>query len=334
MSSLSFTLFSLGVFAVFLLLLRNASKLGSFFVYILVLGSLYDYVTELIGVNISSTYYYGPFFLRICTGGGSLEPPADACSVPNHCIPVAVILMEACILLTVIRTTDLLAPPSWVKPFLDAAISVNIDIMLDPITSTSSWCDQGVGDSFGGLGFWTWVTSADFPGHWFGVPLFNYVSWYADTLAFVIAIRLVMYLYLEHRTDAFSAFKGALMTVGLLIPLEGVINLSHTAVFHRSSSASWQWTVALLIAAFNVVIVAATIRRFRFDSPPEWPLVSASAFLFAFGLGHLLWAPSLSDQRGPLLVVWAVTFVVNVAYYVAPYGKWLWRSRTGEPAAA
>lgn len=324
MSSLPFTLFSLGVAAVCLLLLRHASKLGSFFVYILVLGSLYDYVTELIGVNISSTYYYGPFFLRICTGGGSLEAPADVCSVPNHCIPVAVILMEACILLTVIRTTDLLAPPSWVRPFLDAAISVNIDVMLDPIASTSSWCDQGAGTSFGGLGFWTWVTSGEFPGHWFGVPLFNYVSWYADTLTFVIAIRLVMHVYLKHRTDAFSAFKGALMTVVLLIPLEGVINLSHTAVINRSSSASWQWTVALTIVGWNVVIVAATVRKFRFDSPPEWPLVVAPMFFFAFGLGHLLWAPSLRDQREALLVVWAVTFAINVAYYLAPYSKrWL-----------
>lgn len=326
MPQLPFILFSLGVAAVFVLLLRHASKLGPFFVYILLLGSFYDYVTEFIGVNLSSTYYYGPLFLRICTGGGSLETPADVCSVPNHCIPIAVILMEACILLTVIRTTDLLAPPSWVKPFLDAAISVNLDVMLDPITSVSKWCDQGAGDSFGGLGFWSWLTSTDFPGHWFGVPLFNYISWYADTLAFVIAIRLVLYLYVKHQKDAYTAFKGAVMTVFALILLEGVINLAHTAVMNRSSSASWQWTVALTIVAFNVVIVAATVRKFRFDSPPEWPLVVAPMFFFAFGLGHLLWAPSLRDQREALLVVWAVTFAINVAYYLAPYSQRLLKS--------
>ncbi len=326
MPQLPFTVFEIGVIAVFLILLRHASKLGPFYPYILFLGAFYDYFTEFIGVNLSNTYYYGPFMLRLCTGTGSLEAPADICSVPNQCIPVMVILMEACILLTVIRTTDLLGAPNWAKPFLDAAISVNIDVMLDPITSNSSWCAAGTGDSFGGLGFWSWLTNSDFPGHWFGVPLFNYVSWYADTLTFVLAIRLVIYLYVKHRHDAYTVFKGVMVTVVALILLEGIVNLSHTVIMNRDSSASWQWMVALAIVALNVVIIAAAIRHYRFDSEPEWPLLAMPAFLFAFGLGHLLWSPSLNDQREPLLVVWAFTFVIAAVYYLAPYSKRLLRS--------
>lgn len=321
MPPVSAVLFLLGALAVYLVLLRHAWKTAPFLAFVLVLIVPYDYVTEFVGLR-SGLYYYGAAPLRICLG--SHPTGTGSCAIPDQCIPLAVLLMEASILLAVMRTTDLLSLPRFAKPFLDALIAVNIDVMLDPIASSSQWCGTGEGPSFGGLGFWTWLTRGEAAGLWFGVPLFNYIAWFTDNFAFVVGVRLIAHFFQKGQRGKTIDFFAAVGAIGVILVIEGVLDLVLRWLLDLRYTPAWQWGVIGGIFGLSVLVVLSSLRALRHDHPVQWPLVAVPGFYFAFGLGALLLSPSLAGQPA-LYLVWAICFVIGSAHALSPYWRALRR---------
>jgi uncharacterized membrane protein len=317
---MSSTIFAVGAVAVFLVLLRDGWKSAPFFAFILLLMVVYQYATEFIGLR-GGNYYYGNLPLSICLAAGG--EAGGVCPIPDRCIPLPVLLMEAAILLTVMRTTDLLGVNRLGKPLLDALMAVNIDVMLDPIVSAAAWCGTGVGASYGGLGFWTWLTTPEMEGLFFGVPLFNFFAWFADNLAFVIGVRLVAHQFAAVRSGKLAGFLGALGAIVLIMLIEGAVFLPLKWILDRDPGSVWQWTVTLTVFGMATAVVLPFLRGLKHDNPVRWPLLAAPTFYFTFGLGALLFSPSLRGQS-MLFVVWLVCFAIGALYAVSPY--WALRS--------
>ena len=45
-------------------------------------------------------------------------------------------------------------------------------------------------ETYAGLELWTWHTSNQFRGNWFGIPLANYTAWFAGLFAYTVGVRV------------------------------------------------------------------------------------------------------------------------------------------------
>jgi len=342
--SLWFLLFTAGMCGLWLWCFRSAWRLAPYYVFILLFETLYCYASEFVAIRMGK-YHYGPFLLRVCLGSDStslpwvshLLPPAILCTVPNLCIPLAVIAMEGAFLFTIVRTTELLSPPPYVQPFLCCLAALNLDMLLDPVVSSSRWCVAPGSSLGGGLGLWTWFTGPQAVGYWFGVPLRNYTAWFCNVFAFTVPVHQGA-VYLQrlkaqrlNRGEvqrlslpielwiALLAFIGRLLLEFVLIfCVRFVLNLRHTL--------AWQAGVVLSLVGISLLIVLPWVRRFQRDHPFDRVLVAVPAFVFLYCLAALLWSGRFADRQ-TLFVVWPLALCIGASFALAPYTcRWF---RTG-----
>lgn len=361
--------FSIGIFVVFLVMLRYAWKKTPFLAFVLLLMVVYEFVTEWVGLRFGDYYFYSTDFLFSFTTSSS-PPFLNSCSglegdAARHCTPPPVFLMEACLLFAVMKATDFLfydkgdetgkSPPMFVKPLTDALIIVAIDVMLDPILSNSAWDANAVvaGSSFGGAGFWTWQTSEAVPGYWFGVPLFNYIAWWSNNFCFIVMVRLMHHRYNMNEAQKMRGFLAALGVLFLALLLQAAIAFVFFAndrvtqwlpfewrgILNLYNTAFWQWSVIGVIFLGSLTAIFLLPRMYgrslstylRKGRPLRWPLVLTQIFLFAFCLVALPLTSSLGHKL-ILFLVWLICLLIVGSYAVAPsWGTRLpsWRKLTG-----
>ncbi len=106
-------------------------------------------------------------------------------------IPLAIIVMEATLFCSVMWIGRFFNISLWALPFFAALVLVNIDVLLDPVVTSTYKCDGN--PSVGGLGLWQWFgdPNSKVRGEWFGVPLFNYATWWGGPLALAALALLV-----------------------------------------------------------------------------------------------------------------------------------------------
>ncbi len=293
---------------------------GAYFGLMLPAIAAYSFVCEQIAGRLTKTYYYAPFTLQLCAHGSATH--VGTCAVPDFCVPLAIPVAEAIIFFTVIRTTDQLKPPWYARPFLDALLAMNIDVIFDPVVSTAVWCGPDPRPAWMGLGFWTWLQRPTDPGLWFGVPFNNYIAWFGAVFGFSVALRGLEYLLGFERHDLRGYFwksLGAMLLVALAAVVVGgltvvVLNLG----FFVSDSDVWRWAFIVGLIAVAAAITLPSLPRWHWGHPVQWSLLIGNAFFFAAALVMIL-DHRLYDGRPWLLWVWLGTTTTGMIFGAAPY---------------
>lgn len=295
---------------------------GAFFGLMLPAIAVYTFIAEEIAVRVTHNYYYAPFFLQVCGPAGTST--IGLCTIPNYCVPIAIPLAEAIIVFTILRTTDQLRPPLYVRPFLDATIATNIDVIFDPVVSLSMWCGPEPRPSPLGLGLWTWLLHPSDPGLWFGVPLNNYIAWWGSIFGFSAALRGIQaYFGLERRGLQHDFLKSLKMMLGVVVAalvaggvVVGLINVAFAAI----DADPWRWAVTIGLVLASVALALPSAKTWQRDHPPQWSLLIGHGFFFAVALGFIvsyrLWA-----VHPWLPVVWLGTTLIGLLFGAAPYSR-------------
>lgn len=328
MQPTSFVLYTVCMGILWVLCLGWAWRQRSYYAFVMVLMAVSCFFSENLAIRLGK-YFYGPFKVAIlCFGTPSgpvwfpfnhlFQPQVDlqSCQAPNICIPLAVVAMESIILITTLRTTDLLGAPGHVKPFLNALVAVNLDLLIDPVASNNRWCTAGHGPTYSGMGFWTWITGATDVGYWFGVPLINYTTWFCSVFAFTVAVRFFRRYLPASRSIGRELFFAA-VAIGSFLIFEFILIFTMQFILNRSYSPVWQWAVLLTLLGVALLVVIPSVRRFNRDHPFNWvPVVSQLFILVFFLIGLVI---GRFPGKAALFVVWPVTFLIAATFILAPY---------------
>lgn len=299
---------------------------GAFYGLMLPAIALYTFAAEQIAVRVTHNYYYAPFFLQFCGPPGTST--IGLCTIPNYCVPIAIPVAEAIIVFSILRTTDQLRPPWWARPFLDAVIATNIDVIFDPVVSLNIWCGPDVRPSPLGVGLWTWLLHPSDPGLWFGVPLNNYIAWWGSIFGFSVALRGVQAYFGVERSGMRHHFgkslKMMLVVIVAALLAGGLVVVLINVVFAAIDADAWRWAVTLALLFGSLALALPSRKTWRRDHPTQWSLLIGHGFFFAMALAFLLYH-GLWRVHPSLLVVWLVTTFVGMLYGAAPYSHQLRR---------
>jgi hypothetical protein len=316
-------------------------------VWILSLATVFWWLGESIAIRLGK-YHYPNFPLRIpFPWGGTPAEPGNlqgllvhllprgvqlsstlnrSCTADTWSIPFPVIAIEAAVLFGLFRLArNLLAmtgAPRWRQALATGGLSgilmVNLAAVLDPVVSTSKWCDTVAdpGYHFMHFGLWQWFTTAPSQGYWFGVPLVNYAAWFLTAGTFSFLVR-----FDEDRNPVSGGTfkvvsKYVLATAGIipmvfliLIPVK--VGLDHLMVngqeylFGRQilSGKFWQFGLILAVLALGLIVAFRGTKAQK----PQFALVAAvpKGLAFAFCLGLLVIEPD-----GRIIAVWIVTAII------------------------
>jgi uncharacterized membrane protein len=323
---ITFLLFTAGVCAVWLLCLIGALRRKPYYVFVLIFMAAYCYCSEFVAIRLGK-YFYGSLFPEICSGAstGPLPWPFSLlqyaeCQAPNWCIPIAVVAMESSLFMAILWTVDLLTSARYAKPFLAGLLGVNLDAIIDPVASASMWCSEGVGGgtSLPGLGFWTWFTTDQNPGYWFGVPILNYTTWFVSMASFTFAVRWVERRVVRDKHGPLAQLGAALLAMAGLLVIEFILVLVFQTILELRSSLAWQGGVLAVLMGVSLLIILPAMRGFRLANPIDWTTVLPQLFLLLFFPAALLLNGGFPGKGGLLLVA-LVTFVIGAGFAFAPY---------------
>jgi hypothetical protein len=264
------------------------------------------------------------------------QPPAlkNWCLVPvpeNVRIPFSVLLLEATLTFSAGHTARLLASSKelrlrMLRPLMAALALLAFDFFLDPLSSVSSSCAFLGGPTQAGLGFWEWYVVPELGPDSFGVPLFNYVLWYAMPIVLIALIGLLGWFF-----DFFLVpiVVGASGTITFQILFEGAFLLLIVFAFSMVIAFSPNFAylpVATLREIFvgylllTLILILYYARFFNYWNTFRWWFVAPQAAFLLFCVIAFLGSGLLTKL--PYLAL--VGFVVSVLFTVwmlSPYWK-------------
>jgi len=326
--------FEIGIYSITLLVVAVTYRNEGFYWALvpLVFGA-YFLISESAAIAAGS-YVYAKLYLGIdlsrffVPSMRRLAPPG--CVQGSLAVPLAVVLMEGLIVFSVVRTTDFLAPPQWVRPFMDGLMAVTIDVVLDPIAANSLWCGSGVGESVhGGLGLWTWFTHEANPPQWFGVPLVNFSAWFFGPVAISASVRFVASKMnvktLDLWQQGISAVGATVIVIVLGLAAEMLSFRVMDALLDRPAvTRADRWAILMGILTVTTGATVAASRRFRHDHRFCWEVTVLPAFLFVYMALALLATGPWSDWT-LLASAWVMCAIAYFSYARAPFLRRAWR---------
>lgn len=316
-------------------------------VWLLGLLTVYWWIGESIAIRLGK-YEYPDLPLRVpLPWGGSPDHPGKlhaallwllpkgevvpkdlnpCCVARSWDIPFPVVAIEAALLfalfhlaLRVIKSEDgIRLRAAFATAGLSALLLVNVTAVLDPVVSTTMWCETTMADPgyhFLDYGLWRWFTTDLHQGYWFGVPLINYAGWFLAAATFGFVARLddqrpggLIRKYKLLISYVVATAVITLVLFGLLVPIkvlvdEQLIHGREKLVGNQVSPKTWQFGVILMLLVLGVIGV---YRGHRHRRPTfDWAILTPKVMLFAFCLGLLAFEPQLG-----IFTVWVVTVTI------------------------
>ncbi|MGD8320868.1 MAG: NAD(P)-binding protein, partial [Gemmatimonadota bacterium] len=232
----------------------------------------YGIVAELLEIRSAHSYYYTELLVMFGERPGW--------------VPLTIGCSWASLIFVSMRTSDLLRLPWWQRPFLDGAVAVSMDLVIDPVSSNSRWVQAlgdscvGAGQAFGGIGVWTWCVPHGDKALWFNVPLDNFFLWFAIVVTISMAVRVGQHVF-------GGEGRGRWAQLGLLIALAAVAMAVLFAVMEGYTSfmtgVTAQRVAIAAVVLGPLVLVLLQARRLRFDNHLELGLLVAPAWMFLSG---------------------------------------------------
>jgi hypothetical protein len=285
----TFLIFELGIYLLALICLRHAWIGGWPCLVGLLSGMCYGLLLEYAAIQTFHAYHYGHFLLMI-----------------DRTVPLCIGLGWGMIIYTAMETTDRFDLPWYLRPIVDAALALTIDLSMDAIAIR--------------LGFWTWTVA----GPWFGVPLANFYAWFAIVFGFSLLLRLCRRCALAGR----RALLRDLAIIGVAVPLSvlGLVPVVQPYVV-LVSQGDVAWVMLGVLLGSSLLFAAGAVIHTRDDYPPDLLLMSVPLGFHSFFFGALFWS-GIGWQIPALIVVAALVLIISLGLHTAPSWKRrsTWRS--------
>jgi hypothetical protein len=330
--------FVIGIYSITLLVVALTYRSeGFYWAMVPLVFAAYFLISESAAIA-SGNYFYANLPLNIDLAGlfaASARPPQPhACIQPSLAVPLSVVLMEGLIVFGLVRTTDFLAPPERMRPFMDGLMAVTIDLALDPIVANSLWCGAGSGPGdpvHGGVGLWTWFTHESNPPQWLGIPLVNFSAWFFGVVAISASVRLVASKMNVKSLDVWQQAISAVGAMVIVIVLGLVAEMASFRVMDEllggvSVSRGQRWAILIGILGVTGLAIVAASRHFEHGHRFCWEVVVLPAFLFAY-MGLALLARGPWSDWTLLASAWLLCALAYFAYARAPYLRRAWHER-------
>ena len=273
------------------------------------------------------------YFLSVV---GAAEKQFGACIAGSWAIPIPVFALEGAILFALYRLSVLRfqskkgdgVRTALATAGLSALLMYNVTAVLDPVVSTTRWCDPTAPDpNHHGLNFgiWRWFTNETHQGYWFGVPFVNFATWMLAAGTFNFVARLdgggpggIVKRYKTLAGYVLAALLLLILLFVILIPVKKVVDrllvhgqeylfFPHPIFFPRV----WQFGVLLLLLATSFLLMM--LGRRNTATKVEWITATPLLLVFAFCLLLL----SVQPHR-VIFAIWLVTTSIAVAVIFWP----------------
>jgi hypothetical protein len=241
-----------------------------------------------------------------------------------------IILVEASLTFVVMWTTRLLEAPRYLRPFLAGLVFLAVDAFLDPVLARSYDCTSeggapGVLPNGEGLEFWRWDVTERLGAWWFGIPLYNYASWYAAPVVLIALASILGWVrqFIEWVMNPTAATAPAMPSlvelVFLLIVLFGFLLIFALA---PTSILPIELQALLLVAVVvgSAIAVLWFVGKFNFANAWRWELIYPQLVCVVFPLAAFL----LSGLYASVPYLWIVPLVsipAVVLFAISPYLK-------------
>lgn len=212
-------------------------------------------------------------------------------------VPVTIGVCWAAILYVVMRTSDALRLPWWQRPFFDGATAMTIDLMLDPVMSSTRavantlmpCMDEG-GPLRGGLSLWTWCEPLGTPtAYWFSVPVSNFLGWFIVITTLSCTVRLGERYFRGAERPLRGQVVLLLLMAAFAIGLDAAIGKVSGLT---GSSVALEYRTLAFVMALPFVLVLVQWRTVEFRNPFEpgllaWPLYAYATWGALFYLRRI-----------------------------------------------
>jgi hypothetical protein len=263
-------------------------------------------------------YYYGPMAVEICPPG-PLWRAASACPPqPNLCLPLAVPCMEAIFFFAGWIWAAGREKNPLLRPLAAALVAVIADLAFDPVAARGVQCGPG-GESFEGIGLWTWLLDPADPGHYFGIPVDNPLAWLASCAGFgYAALLLPRWLKRDQRRLGTAGLAGLAALVSMLgLVFAGIFFLVlDLVVTPPGSGVAYRLTALFAMLGGLYVWLLSRAWRSR-PAAGDRGLDLAAVAVLAASLLYALLAMALGYDQQVLYPLWAIVAGTLAAYWAA-----------------
>jgi hypothetical protein len=328
-----------------------------YYVWLLGLVTLFWWLGESIAIRLGK-YQYRDFPLRVpLPGGGTPDDPGPLvaflrrfllgeslpsasnpiCVAKSWDIPLPVVAFEAALLFGLFRLSVRLLRhdeggllrAALATAGLSALLLVNVTAVLDPVVSTTTWCETTPPNQayqYLHVGLWEWFTTKSHEGYWFGVPLVNYAGWFLAAAAFSFVARLDDQrdsgLIRQYKLLVLYVLATALITSAffvILIPVKVAVDriMVHGQDYlfgshHVFTDKTWQF--GTIVALFGLGGLAVARGRRHHHPQFDWIPLVPKVLAFIFCLALLVIEPHIG-----ILAVWFVTAVIAAIVLLSPF---------------
>jgi hypothetical protein len=289
----------------------RAARLSRFDAIGMFVAFLYGMTVEALALHHTRDYNYANLWLMF----GS----------PPNWVPYTIGVCWASIMYVVMRTSDALELPWWQRPLFDGAAAMTLDLMLDPVMSSTKMvaasnfpCMDTIARPIGGLGLWTWcVPPAAHMPLWFTVPVDNFLGWCAVITMFSLMVRLGYRYWNPDARGPLAQFAMLLLLAALAI---GGCALIGPTEMWLSTGPAWLAYASLgTLVAVPFVMVAAQAGKLNFHNPFPTPRVVWPAYAYTCW-GSLFFIMRLDDGDWPGAAYLMVgTILVGILVFMLPY---------------
>ncbi|PYR47650.1 MAG: hypothetical protein DMF89_18040 [Acidobacteria bacterium] len=353
--------FTLGAFAVWAYALSWALKQPKYRWYhtwVLVLVTLFWFIGESLAIRLGKYEYLKfPANLRVNLPFGgtpqnprwveeklvSLIPPREgspkfdpSCKADSYAIPLPVVAIEAALLFGFFRLAASFLKvnksrwrTSTATGGLCALLLVNSFAALDPVVSTTRWCELGVPNptvTYLPFGLWNWFTTQTHQGYWFGVPTVNYAAWFVAAAVFGFLARWDGQRddLLIRKYKIWIGYAAATIVIlaiyvpaalGVTIVVDLVLVHGQEYLFgQRPVFAPKMWQLGVVALLLGLALIACWSGRRQ--SRIKIGVVAVAPK--ALALSYCLWL-LLRFFHGGIFVVWSVSVAVAVIVLGWPF---------------
>lgn len=301
------------VFAIYFLLSELAATQGA-------LGYRYVVLPHLIEVQPAWVASLG----QLVFGDPiAVSRPATCPEVPMA-VPLAVPVVEALLVWSLLRTTLFLKAKWWLAPFMVGLVAVLLDVVLDPATAKSEWCgdpNKGLAVTANGLHFWRWYVWGHFAPAFHGIPLVNFGAWFFGSAAIALAAERVMNHYQIQPGQPLPlaiVAKTILIALVLILVVGFTVELAYFRWMHalfETLDAAGQWGFLIGVGVTTATAIVAVAGGLGRTAERRWELWAAPVLLIATNLVGVF-------ASGPHAQLWLLVLAFVVTTPVVLLALW------------
>ena len=303
----------------------RADRLSRYESLALIVAFFYGLTVEVLALHTSHEYDYANWWLMFG-------------SRPDW-VPFAICASWASIMYVVMRSSDAIGLPWWQRPLFDGAAAMSLDLVLDPVMSTTKMvtdpslpCMYAPGTPVGGLNLWTWcVDPAVHTPLWLNIPVSNFIGWSIVVMMFSLMVRLG-FRYGKPDTRSTLAQFGMLLVLAALA-LGGCALIGPPIEKYFADGPNWlSYSTLAFVVAIPFLLVISQQKNLNFRNAfPAWRLAWPAYDYLCWGSLFFILRLDGGEWPGAAFLM-AGTILVSALIFLLPYIGTITRRQAAAPA--